>query len=206
MPRTVSQCRSRNPNVTAGRRQWPFTANSALVPTSKLLSGRCSRLLKRRWAVWFARREGSKQFDFDAMLPIEESFKLRGWREYASAPEAMRANTPQEIFAWFAEAERWDGDRIARFETGIAKGVTQATALFDDADFLLTPVMPVVNFPATERAPDPLNPVRHCTFTAPFNQSGHPAAVICAGLRCARDCRSGSRLWVEALTTSASAG
>jgi len=126
--------------------------------------------------------KGSKHFDFDAIRPMEDSFKLRGWREYASAPKAMRANTPAEILAWFAEAERWDGDRIARFEAGIAKGVAQANTLFGDADFLLTPVMPVVNFPATERGPDPLNPIRHCTFTAPFNQSGHPAAVICAGV------------------------
>jgi amidase/aspartyl-tRNA(Asn)/glutamyl-tRNA(Gln) amidotransferase subunit A len=125
--------------------------------------------------------KGSKQFDFDAILPMEDSFKLRGWREYASVPEAMRAHTPAEIFAWFAEAERWSGDRIARFEAGIAKGVAQANALFEDADFLLTPVMPVVNFPATERGPDPQNPLSHCTFTAPFNQSGHPAAAICAG-------------------------
>jgi Asp-tRNA(Asn)/Glu-tRNA(Gln) amidotransferase A subunit family amidase len=125
--------------------------------------------------------KGSRHFDFDAMLPMDDSFKLRGWREYASVSEDMRANTPAEIMAWFAEAEHWDGNRIARFEAGIAKGVAQANTLFDDADFLLTPVMPVVNFPATERGPDPMSPLRHCTFTAPFNQSGHPAAAICAG-------------------------
>jgi len=125
--------------------------------------------------------KGSKHFDFDAMLPMEDSFKLRGWREYASVSEAMRANTPKAIFDWFAEAEGCGADRVARFEAGIAKGVTQANALFESADFLLTPVMPVVNFPAEDRAPDPSNPVRHCTFTAPFNQSGHPAAAVCAG-------------------------
>lgn len=121
------------------------------------------------------------RFDFDAMLPMEDSFKLRGWREYASVAEPMRRHTPQPIFDWFREAESWGGDRIARFEAGIAKGVAQTNALFAGADFLLTPVMPVVNFPAEERGPDPSNPVRHCTFTAPFNQSGHPAAAICAG-------------------------
>lgn len=125
--------------------------------------------------------KGSRHFDFDAIVPMEDSFKLRGWREYASVPLAMRANTPAAILAWFADAEGWDGDRIARFEAGIARGVAQANALFGDADFLLTPVMPVVNFPATERGPDPLNPLRHCTFTAPFNQSGHRAAAVSAG-------------------------
>lgn len=125
--------------------------------------------------------KGSNHFDFDAILPMEESFKLRGWREYASVPQGMRANISTEISSWFAEAEGWGADRVARFEAGIAKGVVQANTLFAGADFLLTPVMPVVNFPAEDRAPDPSNPLRHCTFTAPFNQSGHPAAAVCVG-------------------------
>lgn len=125
--------------------------------------------------------QGSKLFDFDAILPMTDSFKLRGWREYAAVSEAMREQTPAEILDWFIEAGDWNGDRVARFEAGIAKGVAQANALFQDADFLLTPVMPIVNFPATERGPNALNPLDHCTFTAPFNQSGHPAAVVCAG-------------------------
>ncbi len=120
-------------------------------------------------------------FDFDAYLPIDDSFKWRGWREYSGAAADLRDKTPQQLIDWFRPAGNWSAARVAEMETGIARSVAQATALFGEADFLLTPVMPIVNFPAEERGIDPGMPLRHCTFTAPFNQSGHPAVSICGG-------------------------
>lgn len=125
--------------------------------------------------------KGGAGYDFDAYLPMDDSFKLRGWREYAGAAEGLRPEAPAILRDWFLEAADWDGDRIARMEAGLARGVAQTGRLFGTADFLLTPVMPVVNFPATQLGPVPGMPLRHCTFTAPFNQSGHPAVSICGG-------------------------
>lgn len=125
--------------------------------------------------------DGTMRYDFDAYLPMDDSFKLRGWREYAGAAESLRPEAPAILRDWFIEAGAWDGDRIARMEAGLARGVAQTARLFGEADFLLTPVMPVVNFPATQLGPTPEMPLRHCTFTAPFNQSGHPAVSICGG-------------------------
>ena len=122
------------------------------------------------------------RFDFDAYLPIDDSFKWRGWREYAGAAEGLRDETPRQMIDWFRPASDWPASRIAEMEAGLARGVAQTTMLFGEADFLLTPVMPVVNFPAEERGIDPVMALRHCTFTAPFNQSGHPAVAICGGL------------------------
>lgn len=126
--------------------------------------------------------DGSERYDFDAYLAMDESLKLRGWREYMGVPEALRKHTPPQLLEWFREAGTWSCEKITEFEAGMARGVAQTNALFGDADFLLTPVMPIVNFPADERGPDPQMPLRHCTFTAPFNTSGHPAISICAGL------------------------
>lgn len=120
-------------------------------------------------------------YDFDAYEAIDDTFKLRGWREHASVAPERRQYSPVQLFDWFSEAEHWNAGRIAKFETGVARGVTQTNALFDTADFLLTPVMPVVNFPADQRGVDPAVPLRHCTFTAMFNQSGHPAVSILGG-------------------------
>lgn len=125
--------------------------------------------------------EGRGRYDFDAYLPMDDSFKLRGWREYVGAAEGLRPEAPAILRDWFLEAADWDGDRIARMEAGLARGVAQTGGLFGAADFLLTPVMPVVNFPATQLGPVPETPLRHCAFTAPFNQSGHPAVSICGG-------------------------
>lgn len=125
--------------------------------------------------------EGTGGYDFDAYLPIDDSLKLRGWREYSGAAEQFRAEVPAPLLEWFREAKDWGADRITAFQAGLARGVAQTGALFSGADFLLTPVMPVVNFPAESLGVDPAMPLRHCTFTAPFNQSGHPAVSICAG-------------------------
>ena len=118
-------------------------------------------------------------YDVDAYLPMDDSFKLRGWREYAASriPEA----TPQVLVDWFREAGTWDQARIAAMESGLARGVAQTSAMIDGLDALLTPVMPIVTFPAERLGPDETMPLRHCTFTAPFNQSGHPAVALCGG-------------------------
>ena len=121
------------------------------------------------------------QFDFDAYLPIDDSFKLRGWREYAAAADDLRDETPRQLIDWFRPARNWTSERIAEMEKGIARAVTQTGVLFRETDFLLTPVTPVVNFPAEDRGIDLAMPLRHCTFTALFNQSGHPAVSICGG-------------------------
>jgi len=126
-------------------------------------------------------RAGTGRYDFDAYLPMDDAFKLRAWAEYRSVPEAMRHHTPMPLLHWFSEAQHWNAERIAQVGEDIVKGNAQTAALFGDADFLLTPVMPVVNFAAQTLGPDPTMPLRHCTFTAPFNQSGHPAVVIHAG-------------------------
>ncbi|TAM08500.1 MAG: amidase [Pusillimonas sp.] len=122
------------------------------------------------------------RYNFDAYLPIDASLKLRGWREYIAASAENRDKTPQQLIDWFSEARHWTADNVTAFERGLAAGVTQTNALFEGVDFLITPVMPIVNFPAEALGIDPAMPLRHCTFTATFNQSGHPAVSICGGL------------------------
>lgn len=120
-------------------------------------------------------------YDFDAYLPMDDSLKLRGWYEYAAAKPEHRDDTPQELRDWFAEAKGWDAARIHQIDAGLALGIEQTNRFFDGCDLLLTPVMPCVNWPADQRGPVYGMPLRHTTFTAPFNQSGHPCAVICGG-------------------------
>ncbi|MEX3010500.1 amidase [Hoeflea sp. TYP-13] len=123
----------------------------------------------------------SKRAGFDAYLPIDESLKMKGWLEYSSADPSLRDLTPVPLFEWFREAETWTASKIAEVNSGIEKGVAFSVDLLSDVDFLLTPVMPVVNFPAEERGIDPYMPLRHTTFTSLFNQSGNPAVSICGG-------------------------
>ncbi len=118
---------------------------------------------------------------FDAYIPIDDTLKLKGWLEYSAADPALRCHTPAELYEWFKEAEGWTPSKISEVDCGIEKGVAYCVDLFSDVDFLLTPVMPVVNFPAEDRGIDQCMPLRHTTFTALFNQSGNPAVSLCGG-------------------------
>ncbi len=123
----------------------------------------------------------TKRADFDAYLPIDDSLKLKGWLEYSSADPELRERTPEPLFEWFKEARDWAPCKTSEINKGIEKGVAFTVDLLADVDFLLTPVMPVVNFPAEARGVDPSMPLRHTTFTSLFNQSGDPAVTICGG-------------------------
>ena len=59
----------------------------------------------------------------------------------------------------------------------------EAARLFSDVDFLLSPVSPVLNFPAVNASPlnDPEQPFEHIGYTVPWNMSEQPAASINAG-------------------------
>ncbi|EXL02383.1 amidase family protein [Aquamicrobium defluvii] len=129
----------------------------------------------------FEVRFEDRGFDFDAYLPIDDSLKLRGWREYSATAQNFRAAVPSQLVDWLMPASEWGEAQIAEMDKGIARTISGANALLDKADMLLTPVMHLVNFPAGDLGPDPDMPLRHATFTAPFNQSGHPAATICGG-------------------------
>jgi Asp-tRNA(Asn)/Glu-tRNA(Gln) amidotransferase A subunit family amidase len=126
-------------------------------------------------------RDVSKKADFDAYLPIDDSLKLKGWLEYSSANPELRKQTPPQLYEWFKEVRDWKPCKSAEISKGIERGVAFTVDLLEDVDFLLTPVMPVVNFPAEDRGVDPAMPLRHATFTALFNQSGNPAVTICGG-------------------------
>jgi len=121
---------------------------------------------------------GAGGYDFDAYLPMDDAFKLRAWDEIMGAASELRCHAPKALQDWCQEAQHWDAQRLGQIAADIAKGNAQTAGLFGTADFLLTPVMPVVNFPYDALGPNPAMPLRHCTFTAPFNQSGHPAVAL----------------------------
>ena len=120
-------------------------------------------------------------FDFDALVPIDDSLKLRGYLEYNGLQETQRTLVPKPLVDWFRPVEAWTVTRIGEFQRGIERVVAQCNHLLEGVDLLLTPVMPLVNFPANQRGIDSGMPLRHATFTAPFNQSGQPAVAFRGG-------------------------
>jgi aspartyl-tRNA(Asn)/glutamyl-tRNA(Gln) amidotransferase subunit A len=58
-----------------------------------------------------------------------------------------------------------------------------AAKLFCDLDYVVSPVSPVVNFPAEFASPlnDPEKPFEHICYTVPWNMSENPAVSINGG-------------------------
>ncbi|MGJ8524993.1 putative amidase AmiD [Halomonadaceae bacterium LMG 33818] len=133
------------------------------------------------------RDEGHKVIQGQAEYPdtlweaIDNTFKLRAWQEYLHADSQTREGIPFALAEWFMPARNWDVKTVQQHQQGIEEGVAFTSALFENVDVLLTPVMPWVNFPADQLGPNTSLPLGHCGFTAPFNQSGHPAVAIHAG-------------------------
>jgi Asp-tRNA(Asn)/Glu-tRNA(Gln) amidotransferase A subunit family amidase len=58
---------------------------------------------------------------------------------------------------------------------------SEVVALTNAFDYVLSPILPVVNFPAEEVGPDPSAPMSVAPYTILFNQTGQPAASVCCG-------------------------
>ena len=61
---------------------------------------------------------------------------------------------------------------------GVKTRVINRTSAFD---YVLAPVLPVVNFPAERVSPDPEDPMGVASFTTVFSQTGQPVASVCCG-------------------------
>jgi aspartyl-tRNA(Asn)/glutamyl-tRNA(Gln) amidotransferase subunit A len=57
----------------------------------------------------------------------------------------------------------------------------EALAVTAQVDYVLAPTTGVAGFPAEALAPDPADILSVATWTAAFNQTGQPAAVVRAG-------------------------
>jgi len=137
--------------------------------------------------AYLLRDEGHRVTQSHAAYPdtaweaMDNTFKLRAWQEYMHADPQEREGIPSTLAEWFMPAMHWNIHTLQQHQQGIEEGVAFTSALFENAEVLLTPVMPVVNFPANQLGPHVRLPLGHCGFTAPFNQSGHPAVTIHAG-------------------------
>jgi len=109
---------------------------------------------------------------------------MRSWLDISALPPERRERVLPYIRAWVET-----GATLSASE--LFAGYSQMAALRDAAitacqpyDFVLSPVSPVVSFPAEWASPinDPLRPFEHIAFTLPFNMSEQPAASIPCGV------------------------
>jgi aspartyl-tRNA(Asn)/glutamyl-tRNA(Gln) amidotransferase subunit A len=114
---------------------------------------------------------------------IDNFFRARMWDDLSKLSPEERGKALPYIHTWAEAGARLSGvDVIRGFNATMA--IRAATAkLFFDLDYVISPVSPVVNFPAEFAAPvnDPDRPFEHIAYTVPWNMSENPAISINGG-------------------------
>jgi aspartyl-tRNA(Asn)/glutamyl-tRNA(Gln) amidotransferase subunit A len=115
---------------------------------------------------------------------LNDFWRMRAWLDIAALPAERQAKVLPYILAWAESGAQLSGEAVFRGHSQMAamRDATVAATLRFDA--VLSPVIPVVHFPAEHASPnnDPLQPFEHIAFTVPFNFSEQPAVSVSAGL------------------------
>lgn len=120
----------------------------------------------------------AKVYDHDAMEPIDRAMQVRGWAEIQGLAPELRSDVWPAVHRWAQKASNCTAQQYLSALNDIARDRARMQMLTAGFDYLLTPVMPMVNFPFDSAGADEEMPLRHAQFTAPFNQTGQPAASV----------------------------
>jgi aspartyl-tRNA(Asn)/glutamyl-tRNA(Gln) amidotransferase subunit A len=114
---------------------------------------------------------------------LDNFWRARTWDDLSKLSPDDRAKVLPYIYKWGERAAELSGvDVIRGFNVTMAIR-TAAAKLFCDFDYVVSPVSPVVNFPAEFASPinDPAKPFEHICYTVPWNMSENPAISINGG-------------------------
>src|SRR6266850_7397362 len=114
---------------------------------------------------------------------LDAFWRARSWDDLARLTPAERAKALPYIYKWAEAGAKLAGVDVIRGFNATMAIRAAAAKLFCDLDYVISPVSPVVNFPAEFAAPinDPDKPFEHIAFTVPWNMSENPAVSINGG-------------------------
>lgn len=114
---------------------------------------------------------------------LDHFWRARMWSDLSLLPEAQRRKALPYIYQWAETGAKLSGVDVVRGFNATMAIRAAAAKLFCEVDYVISPVSPVVNFPAEFAAPlnDPLKPFEHIAYTVPWNMSENPAASINGG-------------------------
>jgi aspartyl-tRNA(Asn)/glutamyl-tRNA(Gln) amidotransferase subunit A len=119
----------------------------------------------------------------DMLDGLDNFWRARLWDDLLKLTPAQRGKALPYIHTWAERAEKLSGVEVIRGFNATMAIRAAAAKLFCDLDYVISPVSPVVNFPAEFAAPinDPEKPFEHICYTAPWNMSENPAIAINGG-------------------------
>lgn len=117
-------------------------------------------------------------FDYDAYDAIDRVLQIRGYAEIESFAAGRRGEVTPAVFNWSRPGREFSALDYAAMLQDIAKSRALLENHLRPFDYVLAPVLPVVNFPAEAPGMFADVPLRHANFTALFNQTAQPASSV----------------------------
>ena len=114
---------------------------------------------------------------------IDRFFRVRSWLDISGLPPQRQARVLPYIRDWVKSGGSYSGAEVFHAFSQIGAIREAATVACQPFDFVLSPVSPMVAFPAEYPSPsnDPQRPFEHIAFTLTYNMSEQPAASVNAG-------------------------
>ena len=110
-------------------------------------------------------------------------WRARMWSDLSLLPPAQRSKALPYILQSAEAGAKLGGVEVVRGFNATMAIRAAAAKLFCELDYVISPVSPVVNFPAEFASPlnDHAKPFEHIAYTVPWNMSENPAASINGG-------------------------
>lgn len=117
-------------------------------------------------------------FEHDAYEAIDKVLQIRGHAEILSFAAEKRHLVTEAVRRWAEPAKSYSALDYTAMLQDIARSRSIMERCLRPYDYVLAPVLPVVNFPAEAPGVFPEVPLRHANFTAMFNQTAQPASSV----------------------------
>jgi aspartyl-tRNA(Asn)/glutamyl-tRNA(Gln) amidotransferase subunit A len=119
----------------------------------------------------------------EMLAGLDNFWRARMWDDLSRLSPQESAKVLPYIYQWGARGAKLSGVEVIRGFNATMAIRAAAAKLFCDLAYVISPVSPVVNFPAEFAAPinDPEKPFEHICYTVPWNMSENPAVSINGG-------------------------
>jgi aspartyl-tRNA(Asn)/glutamyl-tRNA(Gln) amidotransferase subunit A len=114
---------------------------------------------------------------------LDNFWRARMWDDLSKLSSGERGKALPYILNWAEAGAKLSGVDVVRGFNATMAIRAAAAKLFHELDYVISPVSPVVNFPAEFASPlnDPGKPFEHICFTVPWNMAENPAVSINGG-------------------------
>jgi aspartyl-tRNA(Asn)/glutamyl-tRNA(Gln) amidotransferase subunit A len=119
---------------------------------------------------------------YDPLDDIGIIFALRSGLEYEALPASRKDEILPYALSLCQQAGSYSALQYAHALAALERAKTDVLSHFDDIDYLITPALPVVGFPAEAIGANPQRPMEHLNLLAMFNQTGQPAVSVNCGI------------------------